>query len=58
MVSVHSSKTLTKTNGYSSLFLWTIFLESWFPAFYSEVVSIFVPEVGLLYATKCWVLFM
>jgi hypothetical protein len=39
------------------LFLWTICLENCFPAFYSEVVSVFVIEVGFLYAAKCWVLF-
>jgi hypothetical protein len=31
-------------NGYSSLFLGTIFLENYFPGFYSEVVSDFVIE--------------
>ena len=41
-----------------SVFLGTICLENCFPTFYSEVVSVFVTEVGLLYAAKCWVLFM
>ena len=27
-----------------------------FPAFYSEVVSVFAIEVSSLYATKCWIL--
>jgi hypothetical protein len=44
-------------NGYSSLFLGTICLEKNFPALYSVVVSVFVTEVGFLYAAKCWVLF-
>jgi hypothetical protein len=41
-----------------SFFLGTICLENCFPALYSEVVSVFIPEVGFLYAAKCWVLFM
>ena len=32
-------------------------MENCFLAFYSEIVSAFVPEVGFLYAAKCWVLF-
>jgi hypothetical protein len=39
-------------NVYSSLFLGIICLEKCFPAFYSEVVSVFVTEVGLLYVAK------
>ena len=35
-------------NGYSSLFRGTICLENCFPAFYSEVVSVFDTEVHLL----------
>jgi hypothetical protein len=35
-------------SSYSSLFLWTIFLKNCFPAFHSEVVSVFFPEVGFL----------
>jgi hypothetical protein len=38
------------------MFLGTICLENCFPDFYSEVVSVFIPEVGFLYAAKCWVL--
>jgi hypothetical protein len=45
-------------NGYSSLFLQTICLKNCFTAFYPEVVSVFVPEVGFLYAAICWVLFI
>jgi hypothetical protein len=45
-------------NGYSSLFLGTVCLEYCFLAICSEVMSVFVPEVGFLYATKSWVLFM
>jgi hypothetical protein len=44
-------------NGYSSLFLGTIFWENYFPAFYFEVVPVFDTEVRFLYAAKCWVLF-
>jgi hypothetical protein len=43
-------------NGYSCLFLQNICFEKCFPAFYSKVVSVFVPEVGFLYPEKCWVL--
>ena len=43
-------------NGYSSLFLQTICLENCSPAFHSEVVSVFFPEMGFMYAAKCWVL--
>ena len=43
---------------YYSLLLWIICLENCFPAFYSEVVSVFVTEVGFLYAAKSWVLFL
>ena len=39
-----------------SLFLQTVCSENCFPAFYYEVVSVFVPEVDFLYAIKCWVL--
>ena len=35
-------------NGYSSLFLGAIGLANYFLAFYSDVVSVFVPEVGFL----------
>jgi hypothetical protein len=45
-------------NGNSSMFLLTILLKNYFPAFYSEVVFAFVPEVSFLYAAKCWVPFM
>jgi hypothetical protein len=38
-------------------FPWDIFLEYFFPAFYSEVLSVFVTDLGFLYAAKCWVLF-
>jgi hypothetical protein len=44
---------------------WILQLVSWdhllgknFPAFYSEVVSVFITEVHFLYAAKYWVLFM
>ena len=33
-------------NGYASLFLGTTCLENCFPAFYSEIVSVFVTDVG------------
>jgi hypothetical protein len=33
-------------------------MENYFSDFYSEVVSVFVPGVGFLYAAKFWVLFM
>jgi hypothetical protein len=39
------------------LFLGTICLENYFPAFYSEVIFVFDTEVHFLYAAKCWVLF-
>ena len=47
---------VTQVVGYSNLVLGTICIQNIFPAFYSEVVSVFVPEVGFLYAAKCWVL--
>jgi hypothetical protein len=45
-------------NGYSSLLLGTIGLKNCFPPFYSEVVSVFVRDVGFLYAAQCWDLFV
>jgi hypothetical protein len=45
-------------NGYSSLFIQIICLEICFPAFHSEVVSVFFPEMGFLKAAECWVLFV
>ena len=44
-------------NSDSSLFLGFICLKNYFPAFCSEVVSVFVTEVHFLYAEKCWVQF-
>jgi hypothetical protein len=43
-------------NDNSSLFFGTIFLENFFPAFYSEVVSVFISEVCFLYVSECWIL--
>jgi len=40
-------------NCYSSLFLRTIYLENFFPAFYFGVMSVFVTEMCFLYAAKC-----
>jgi hypothetical protein len=40
-------------NGYT-----TLFLGKKIPAFYSEVVTVFVSEVFFLYAAKCWGLFI
>jgi hypothetical protein len=34
----------------------TISFENCFPAFCCKIVSFFVPEVGFLYAAKCWIL--
>ena len=44
-------------NAYFSLFLGKFCLENCFTDFNSEVVSIFVSELHILYAVKCWVLF-
>jgi len=44
-------------NGYISFCFGTIFLEKYFPAFYAEVVYIFVIELCFLYATKYWVMY-
>jgi hypothetical protein len=38
-------------NGYSFLFLQSVFLQDIFPALYFEVMSNFVTEVCFLYAT-------
>ena len=45
-------------NGYSHLFFQTICLENCFSAFYSDVESVFLLEVGYLQAAKFWVLFV
>ena len=39
-------------NGYSSLFLQAIFLENCFPAFHSEVLFVFFPEMCFSVSSK------